>query len=69
MKRAHGTHNSFLALLALAHGRRGKSNSAIVRARQACTPTAPSKEHGNLLISALLDAGLLREAASHLDGV
>ena len=60
---------TFLSLLAVTQARRGKYNSAIAAARRACSPTAPTKEHATLLISLLLDSGMLREAASQLNAL
>src|SRR5260370_11131851 len=58
---------TLLALLALCQARRGKLQSAIFNARLACNPQPPNKEYAKLLISLLLDAGLLREAQERLD--
>jgi len=57
---------TFLALSAIARAKRGKTNSAIVAARRACTPSPPSKEYAILLLRLLIDAGLLREASTWL---
>jgi len=58
---------TLLALLALCQARRGKLQSAIFNARLACSPQPPNKEYAKLLISLLLDAGLLCEAQERLD--
>lgn len=60
---------TFLCLLALMRSRRGKLNSSIAIARQACTPSPRDKEQAGLLIRLLLDAGLRREAAPRLQAV
>jgi Zn-dependent protease with chaperone function len=64
---ANPSQKTFWSMIALARSRRGKINSAIVAARHACTPSPPSKEHAILLISLLIDAGLLREASTWLN--
>ncbi len=55
-----------LALLAVSQARRGKLSSAILSARQACSPQPKNKEYAKLLISLLLDGGFLREASDRL---
>lgn len=60
---------TLLALLAVSESRRGKLQSAIGNARRACTPAAPGKEYGKLLINLLLDAGFPREAEERLAAV
>ena len=56
-----------LAMLAICQARRGKLLSAILTAREVCTPEPPTKEHAKLLINLLLDGGFLREAQARLE--
>jgi Zn-dependent protease with chaperone function/tetratricopeptide (TPR) repeat protein len=58
-----------LALQALCQARRGKLQSAISSARQACTPKPPNQEYSKLLMNLLLDGGFLREAEEQLAGL
>jgi Zn-dependent protease with chaperone function len=57
---------TLLLVLALCQARRGKLQSAILSARQACTPAPRNKEHAKLLINLLLEGGYLREAQERL---
>ena len=57
---------TILILLAISRSRRGKLQSAIMSARQACAAKAASKEHEKVLIQLLLEGGYLREAQERL---
>jgi Zn-dependent protease with chaperone function/Tfp pilus assembly protein PilF len=57
---------TLLALQALCQARRGKHQSAILSARQACTPKPRNPEYAKLLVNLLLDGGFLREAQEQL---
>jgi Zn-dependent protease with chaperone function/tetratricopeptide (TPR) repeat protein len=57
---------TILTLLAISRSRRGKLQSAIMNARQACATEAANKEHGKVLIQLLLEGGYLREAQERL---
>lgn len=55
-----------LLLLALCQSNRGKLQSALLSARQACEPQPVNNEHAKFLIDLLLQAGYLREAEERL---
>ena len=57
---------ALLALQALCQARRGKLQSAILSARQACTPKSPNPEYAKFFVSLLLDGGFVREAQEQL---
>jgi Zn-dependent protease with chaperone function len=57
---------TLLLLLAVCQSRRGKLQSAIISARQACTPAPRNKEHAKFFIGLLLHGGYLREAEEKL---
>lgn len=57
---------TLLSCLALCRANRGKINGAIAKSREACTPTPPDKDHATLLVSMLIESGLLREASARL---
>jgi len=57
---------TLLILLAISRSRRGKLQSAIMSARQACATKAANKEHEKVLIQLLLEGGYLREAQERL---
>jgi tetratricopeptide (TPR) repeat protein len=61
-----GPEATLLTLLAFCQSRRGKLQSAILNARQACTPRPPNNEHAKLLIDLLLEGGYTREASQRL---
>ena len=58
---------TLLAMQAICQARRGKLQSAIVSARNACTPEPRNKEYAKLVINLLLDGGFLREAQGQLE--
>src|SRR6185369_13058085 len=58
---------TLLAFLAWNRFRRGKLQSAVLAARQACNCATPDLEHWKVLAELLLNAGYTREAAQHLD--
>jgi Tfp pilus assembly protein PilF len=62
-KQKHPTH---LMLLALCQSKRGKIQSALLTARQACTQVPVKKEEAKFFIDLLLQAGYLREAEARL---
>lgn len=57
---------TLLLLLALCQSNRGKLQSALLTARQACSPRPVNDEHAKFLIDLLLQAGYLREARERL---
>lgn len=57
---------TLLLLLALCQSNRGKLQSALLTARQACSPRPLNDEHAKFLIDLLLQAGYLREARERL---
>src|SRR5439155_21199468 len=59
-------HATLLSVLAVCQARRGKLQTALLSARQACTPEPRDKEHAKILIDLLLDGGFLREAQERL---
>jgi Zn-dependent protease with chaperone function len=58
--------STLAAMLALCRARRGKLQSAIISAREACLLSATNKEYTKQLAGLLLDAGYLREAQACL---
>ena len=69
LDQAHGQRPgepTILILLAISRSRRGKLQSAIMSARQACATTTANKEHEKVLIQLLLEGGYLREAQERL---
>lgn len=63
---AQPDNTTFLLLLALAQGARGKQQSAIVNAERAVALASAEIEHSKLLGRLLLDAGRLRDAETRL---
>ncbi len=57
---------TFLALRAVCQSKRGKLQSAILSARQACQPQPRNPQYSKLLIDLLLDGGHLREAEERI---
>jgi len=65
-RKGRGGEPTLLALQAICQARRGKLQSAIMSARQACTPSPPNQDYAKLLVNLLLDGGFLREAEEQL---
>lgn len=57
---------TLLLLLALCQSKRGKFQSALLTAREACRPQPANTEHAKFLIDLLLQVGYLREAQERL---
>lgn len=61
-----GSHPTTALLLALCRANRGKLQSALLLARDVCTPSPANCEHAKFLVDLLLRAGYFREAQQHL---
>src|SRR5262245_10649878 len=65
-RKGRADNRTLLLLLALCQSQRGKLQSAILSAREACPPETTNKDQAQFLIDLLLRAGYLREARERL---